>query len=91
MAILRGFPPSNTISPTTYLPDVHGEAVVLSNRDPLRQGRVRLDFGSWAKPYATKPNGEFEAPTPGTRVKWYAYSSTKSFYYEAMQPSVKAM
>jgi hypothetical protein len=77
MAILKGFPPSNTISPTTYIPDVEGEAVVIDTRDPHKMGRVMLDFGSWAH---CCHGGDI--PTCGTKVKYFAYTySSPTIYY----------
>ena len=84
MAILFGFPPSNTISPTIYVPDVHGESIVIDTRDPLGRGRVMLSFGSWAKQQYVKADGTlYNIPSPGTKVKWSTYSwSNGGFFYD---------
>lgn len=41
MAILRGFPPSNTISPTTYIPDIVDTPIKLSNLEPEEKFRTK--------------------------------------------------
>jgi hypothetical protein len=76
MAILKGFPPSNTISPTTRVPTTEGESVVIDTRDPWKMGRVMLSFGSWAMPL----QGE-NIPPCGFKVKWCAYKGDKKIYY----------
>lgn len=85
MAILRGFPPSNTISPGISIPDLEGEAVVISTRDPLHMGRVLLDFGTWAEPGSKRKIREgvheWDIPSKGTKVKWTAFSYQKKFWY----------
>lgn len=85
MAILIGFPPSNTISPTTYVPDVHGESVVIDTRDPKGEGRVMLVFGSWTKQKYKKADGTlYKIPSPGTKVTWstHSYRQGNNFSYD---------
>lgn len=83
MAILFGFPPSNTISPGPRIPDLHGESVVIDTRDPKGEGRVMLAFGSWAKQTYVKADGTlFKIPKPGTKVTWSAHSGGNTFWYD---------
>ena len=86
MAILRGFPPSNTISPTTYVSDLHGEAVVTKNVDLEGKGRVELwPLNEWAEQtYGRFFEGAYPVPPVGTKVTWSAksYSKTSPIYYD---------
>jgi hypothetical protein len=83
MAILKGFPPSNTISPGRMSPIVaKGESQVFCNRDRLKQGRVQLHFGSWAHQKYGRSGGQyFCVPPEGTTVKWEV-TDNGTFYYE---------
>lgn len=81
MAILKGFPPSNTISPGGMSPIVNrGESVVYDNRDRLHMGRVKLHFGSWARPGLGMSSGIVPIPPVGAKVKW-SVNSNNVFYY----------
>ena len=85
MAILINYPPSNVIppiySPAKTLKKVaEGESVVIDNRDRRKEGRVMLEFGSWAKPMFGLTEGPGEVPSPGTKVTYVAYEP-RSFYY----------
>ena len=79
MALLKGFPPSNTIAPMTRIPDLEGESIVIDVRDPFKRGRVMLSFGSWAE--MGGGNGELPIPSCGTKVRWTAFSTGKKFWY----------
>ena len=85
MAILRGFPPSNTISPTTYVSDLLGDAVVIDNEDPEGKGRVKLwPLNEWAHQNYGRDDELFPVPPVDTKVRWSAKSYFKdgSIFYD---------
>ena len=82
MAILKGFPPSNTISPGRMSPIVgKGESQVFCNRDRLNQGRVKLHFGSWARQGYGISSGLLPIPPEGATVKWQVNEAGIFYYY----------
>jgi hypothetical protein len=85
MAILRGFPPSNTISIGTWVADLHGDAVVIDNKDPQERGRVKLwPLNEWANQKWGMKDGLFPIPPVDTKVRWSAksYSKSEGFHYD---------
>jgi len=81
-AILKGFPPSNTITPGYVSPIVaSGKAKVFCNKDRLNQGRVMLHFGSWAAQGLANGKKPLAIPPVGTTVDWEVNSNKKFYYY----------
>ncbi len=85
MAILRGFPPSNTINPRTIIPqDQHGKSVVVEIDKKTKN--ILLSNGLWAC-YSTK---DFSIPLPevGDEVFWSAGSSWRGITWYHKYPGV---
>lgn len=91
MAILKGFPPSNTISGGTIsggtiVPKpykvAHGKAKVIDVRDKSHQGLIRLEFGSLAIPtHRFDEDGNIYLPQCGDTVEWFTMSDNKKAIY----------
>jgi hypothetical protein len=66
---------------TIAYPDQKGTALVIDNKDRLKQGRVQLEFGSWAHPIPdVDDDGNavlFDIPVVGQKVTWLAYSKSQ--------------
>lgn len=80
-------PPINKSKPKSDDPISGGRATVISNKDRLRQGRVRLHFGSWATPMgfveAGSKSAEYEIPEVGEKVKYFAFAGGRFVYIAA--------
>ena len=88
MAILKGFPPSNTISPGIRIPDMNGITKVLVPNP--KDGCVLVDVGNgpvWALQAMSRQDGnKYPMPNIGDEVE-YSYFKAKPHHVWYEVPS----
>lgn len=85
MAILKGFPPSQTISPGIRIPDMNGITKVLGFNSSA--GTVLIDVGTgpvWASQGRSRQDGaKYPIPNIGDEVEYSYFKATPHYiWYE---------